>query len=201
MDEASGDIVDEVETITLADTGTPTYSVEDGDYGAGITIEGSDGFEIGSEQSAMAIGTGSVTITWYATKNTMAQSPETIFSQDTDTLDDGIRCDWTTSAFPRIQCTLYASQWVYSTCIWNDATTNNIPGDSTEHLYVLTIDRNGDMGLTIDGSEPSKGPGTCATTDTSGHDVGAPGFYLGNSGGGANAYGGTIFWWKEHLGL
>lgn len=196
LSEASGAVVDSVASISLSATGSPSYSVEYGapysGYDPGITISGTQGFSTTDSQSALAAGTGDFNIQWLATKQAMSQTPEIVFAMTTDSTD-GIRCEWNTVAFERIRCVVYNSAYDYTTCTWNNTTTQAIPGTSTEHLYEVRGDRDGNLDLYIDDSLQSGG---CAMTSTSGDDIGAPGFYLGHLGSGSYAYGGTIFWWR-----
>lgn len=62
--EASGDIVDTVGSVTLADTGTPTYSVATGDKWinfVGITLGSGNYFDNAAAQAGLNIGTSDFT--------------------------------------------------------------------------------------------------------------------------------------------
>ena len=71
FDESSGDIVDEVAGVTLADQGTMTYSVSSGtglfaNLGPGITTaSGGNMFLKASDTNELDIGTGDFTIEWW----------------------------------------------------------------------------------------------------------------------------------------
>lgn len=146
MDEASGNITDEIGSIVLTAAGTGlTYSAAgDVGYNPGISLSGANGdrFYNGSAQAALNIGTGDANIFVRIAGNTSAAKQVWFATGLIATGGTGLAVVTPTNAWGRgVAVEMYATDGTNVNAAWGSAGLNTVLNDGAPHSYEVRINR------------------------------------------------------------
>lgn len=154
FDETSGDIVDEISSITLADQGTPSYdNTITGDFSClSPSIDtSSGGFTKASGEATIDPGTSDFIMEWVATRDS-GTGNQIVFETDTSN-NGGWQIFWNASA----TALRFFMRTDGPTTIDRTITFTDVTGDGEYHKYRVTFDRDGNIEGFLDGVSQGTG--------------------------------------------
>lgn len=194
MDEASGDIVDEITSITLANTDAPTYGVSIGApfaaFSPGITITtAGDTFKLVDTPAGLSIGTNDFTVEWL--EKSVAVGARGVFDTSNDGAGGGMEIYWGSGTVLNIDCyqaagNSFLSAWTVSSVL-----------DGAIRAFRATFDRSGNSELFIN----NVSQGTVDISAGVAKTVGVTRVVMGGVGTGVVPLKGTISNWRLSLNL